>query len=421
MKSYVFFLLGLFTASLAIAQTDTLQQVNQTRYNSKAQEKKPYVIIISIDGFRYDYMQRHHAVHLQQLSAAGVRATDMIPSFPSLTFPNHYTMVTGLYPSHHGIVQNAFYDRAWKQRYYYKSKTNTEGKWYGGTPLWVLAEKQQMLSASFYWVGSEAAIQNTLPTYYYHYTEKINIHDRIATVVNWLKQPAGRRPHLITFYFPEVDHAGHKHGLDGKETIAAIHLVDSAINEMDKAVKRTGLKVNFVIVSDHGMTSVDTVNYLPTPKIALDTNKFIRADEGVLMHLYAKNPDYIKPAYDQIKAEAKGYDVYLRDDVPAHLHYSTEDDRFNRIGDIILMPHWPTGFNTGHYKIDPGAHGYDPYKVKDMHATFLAWGPDFKKNQVIPAFPNVDVYPMICQLLGLKPVDKLDGTAALAKKVLVKK
>ncbi len=420
MKQITLFLSFLLTCGAAVAQPDSTQQVNKVTRNSKFQERKPYVIMISIDGFRWDYAKRHGAVHLEQFGRQGIHATSMIPSYPSLTFPNHYSMATGLYPSHHGLVQNNFYDRNFKAWYSYKGKTAAEGKWYGGTPLWVLAEKQQMLAASFYWVGSEAGIQDTYPTYYYKYNELININDRINTVVKWLKQPAERRPHLITFYLPEVDHAGHKTSPDGNATVAAIHFVDSAIYELNKAVKKTGLRVNYIVVSDHGMTAISEKDVIPTPAIAKDSTKFLRADEGVLMHLYAKNPEDIMPAYNQIKASAVNYNVYLRNKIPAHLHYSTKDDWHNRIGDIILIPNWPHTFNTKNHKLDPGAHGYDPDKVMDMHSVFYAWGPDFKKKLVIPEFKNVNLYPMVAKLLGLKITDKIDGTPELAKKVLLK-
>ena len=185
------------------AQPDTTQQVVSGRRNSAAQQHKPYLILISVDGFRNDYPEKFNAVHLKQLSAAGVRADYMIPSFPSLTFPNHYTIVTGMYPSHHGLVSNSFFDRERMQRYGMRDVAKVlDGYYYGGTPLWVLAEQQQMLSASFYWVGSEADIQNTRPTYYYRYNEAIPIDRRIQSVVNWLQLPEDQRPHLIAFYFP---------------------------------------------------------------------------------------------------------------------------------------------------------------------------------------------------------------------------
>lgn len=421
MKYCLALICGLFLSSLAYSQTDTIQKFDPTTRNSAAQQQKPCVIMISIDGFRYDYAERHNATHLKTLGEAGVHAESMIPSYPSLTFPNHYALVTGLYPAHHGLVQNYFYDRNFKAFYSYKSKTATEGKWYGGLPIWLLAERQHMLSASSYWVGSEADIQGQYPTYYYKYNEQIGVHDRIQTVVNWLKQPAERRPHLITFYFPEVDHQGHKYGPDAPETVTAVHFVDSAIYELTKAVKTTGLDVNFVIVSDHGMTKIDQQHSPVTPAIALDTAKFIRADEGQLIHLYAKKPEYIQAAYDEIKAQARDYKVYLRTNMSEAWHYGADDDLHNRIGDIVLVADWPYAFNTSHRDLNPGAHGYDPAVVKDMQAIFYAWGPNFKKNLTIPPFKNVDVYPMIAELLGLTNTENIDGTKELADKVLAEK
>ncbi|MBK0378620.1 alkaline phosphatase family protein [Mucilaginibacter segetis] len=398
---------------------DTTQQVIAGRSNSAAQQQKPYVILISADGFRYDYAKKYHAENLLRLSNGGVSAASMVPSYPSVTFPNHYAMVTGLYPSHSGLVNNGFYDRDRKEFYNMGNKAKVaDGTWYGGTPLWVLAEQQHMVSASFYWVASEAAIKNTRPSYYYIYNDKIDIHNRIAAVVNWLKLPPEKRPHLITFYFPQVDHAGHLYGPDAPETAHEVHYVDSAVNELYKAVKTTGLDVNFVFVADHGMTKVDKDHPIGIPA-AIDTSKFIISGDGILVELYAKNKKYIQSTYRELKKEAKGYQVYLKTNMPAHLHYGTADDWHNRLGDIMLIPDYPKVFSLYNNKsIHPGWHGYDPAMVKDMHATFFAWGPAFKKNINIPAFPNVDVYNMISRLLGLKITGKVDGTNHLANEIL---
>ena len=208
MKKHFFYLICLLSSLTVNAQVDTTQKVDLTRHNSKKQQDKPYLILISTDGFRYDYAKKYKANTLIKLSEEGVRAEYMIPSYPSVTFPNHYSIVTGLYPSHHGIVDNKFYDAKRNDFYIVGNRAKVEdGSWYGGTPLWVLAEQQHMLSASFYWVGSEAAIKGIRPTYYYNYTEKIDIDQRVQVVVNWLSLPADRRPHLITFYMPETDHA----------------------------------------------------------------------------------------------------------------------------------------------------------------------------------------------------------------------
>jgi predicted AlkP superfamily pyrophosphatase or phosphodiesterase len=323
-----------------------------------------------------------------------------------------------MYPSHTGLVINNFYDRTLQRFYSYKGPTASEGIWYGGTPLWVLAEKQNIVSASYFWVGSEAPIQGILPTYYYKFNNATPIGQRINAVVNWLKLPAEKRPHLITFYFPQVDHEGHKHGPDSKEVENAVHFIDSAVFQLTEAVKTTGLNVNYIFVSDHGMTTVDTAHVMNLP--AIDTSKFIVSGDGLLVELYAKNVKDIPATYERLKKEAKDYEVFLRVNMPQHLHYAKADDRHNRIGDILLIPHWPKIFVLGKYKPDPGQHGYDPAIVRDMHATFYAWGPAFKPHTQVSPFPNVDVYPVVTQILGLSYPEKIDGTKHLANEILKK-
>jgi predicted AlkP superfamily pyrophosphatase or phosphodiesterase len=419
MKYYLSFLLFLLISSTGFSQVDTVQKIIPGRTNSAEQEKKPYVILISADGFRWDYAQKYNAEHLLALAKSGVKAESMLPSYPSVTFPNHYSIVTGLYPSHEGLVNNSFYDNDTRSFFSYRAKNGNDAIWYnGGTPIWVLAEQQKMLSASFYWVGSEAPVHDIRPTYYYKYNEKIDMHERIQTVVNWLNMPADKRPHIITFYFPQVDHEGHKHGPDSKEVANAVHLIDSSVYELTKAVKTTGLDVNFVFVSDHGMTKVDTEHPIESPA-GIDTSKFIVSGDGLLIELYAKDPKYIQSAYNELlKNKTADYTVYLKTNVPEKLHYSAKDDWHNRIGDILLIPNWPKVFDLYHRRMDPGWHGYDPTVVKDMHATFYAWGPAFKNNLTIPAFNNVDVFPMINQILGLTYTEKVDGTKKLANEIL---
>lgn len=414
-KQFLLLVLSLLSLNV-FSQADTVQHITTGRKNSPAQEKKPYVIMISADGFRYDYAKKYKAEHLQQLAHSGVESASMIPSYPSVTFPNHYTLVTGLYPAHHGLVQNAFYDRKTQSFYSYKGKMALDPKWYGGLPLWVRAEQQHMLTASFYWVASEVPIAGIKPTYYYAYNEKIGIHERIQAVVNWLKLPAEKRPHLITLYFPQVDHAGHYYGPDAPETEKEVHFVDSAVNELNKAVKATGLPVNFVFVSDHGMTKIKVEKALPKP--AYDTTKFILSGDGLLLELYAKNKTYINETYQQLKSAQNNYKVYLRSNMPAYRHYGEKDDWHDRIGDILLVPDWPYVFKLSDRNVNPGAHGFDPYLVREMHATFYAWGPAFKSHLQIASFPNVDVFPMVTKILGITYTDKVDGTRELAQKIL---
>jgi predicted AlkP superfamily pyrophosphatase or phosphodiesterase len=398
------------------AQTDTIQHVKQGSKNAEIQQKKPYVILISADGFRWDYAKKYNAKHLLEMSGKGVQAASMIPGYPSVTFPNHYTLATGLYPAHHGLVNNSFLDEKENERYSMGAKAKVrDGKWYGGTPLWVLAEQQQMIAASMFWVGSEAEIKGIRPSYYYDYNESIPVIKRIQAVKDWLSLPEEKRPHLITFYLSEPDHAGHSFGPDAPQTEKAVAMVDSIIFELTKAVQTTGLPVNYVFVADHGMTAVDRENPIPTPA-AIDTAKYIIASSGTLMDIHAKNKADIMPLYEQLKQTEKDYKVYLKKDMPANLHYSDTDDRMNRIGDILLIPQWPKVFSNR--KPGIGHHGFDPNVVKDMHATFLAWGPQFKEGIQIPSFENVNVYPLIAEILGLTYDKNIDGKIEVLEPIL---
>jgi len=414
-KTSLSFILFLFITICLHAQDTTQLIIDRT--NSKEQEEKPYVILISADGFRYDFTEKFHAANLLRLRKEGVCADYMLPSFPSLTFPNHYSIVTGLYPAHHGLVDNFFYDENKHASYAMNKKDAVrDSSWYGGTPLWVLAEEQHMLSASFYWVGSEAAMHGIKPTYDYYYSEAINIDRRIEIVKDWLQLPADKRPHLITFYLPQVDHAAHKYGTNAKETGDSVHFVDDAIGKLTASIAQLNLPVNYIFVSDHGMTDVDTVNTIPLPAV-IDTSKFKIPGGDALVHLYAKDKKDVQPTYEKLKAVAKDYDVYLTTEMPAKWHYSKTDDRYNRIGDIILVPRLPKVFNIGNRRMTPGKHGFDP-SLTDMHATFYAWGPQFKEHLKIGGFENVNVYPLVAKILGLTYTEQIDGNIDVLKNIL---
>ncbi len=408
--------LAVFLFNTAIAQ-DTTQKIIEGRKNDKSQINKPYVILISADGFRADFTELYDAQFLKSVSQTGVRAKFMTPSFPSLTFPNHYSIVTGMYPSHHGLVDNTYFDKASGLEYRMgNTKMVGDGKWYGGTPLWVLAEQQKMLSASFYWVGSEAAIQNTRPTYYYVYNEKLDIAARIKAVKDWLILPEDQRPHMITFYLPQVDHEAHTYGPNDKHVEDAVHFVDSSVNALQATLSTLNLPINYIFVSDHGMTKVDNDNTISMP-IAIDTAAFRVPWGDALLHLYAKDPSKIQSAYDALKKDSS-ISVYKLDETPAHWHSTTSDDRYHRLGDLIVVPHLPKVFNFSTRKTTLGKHGFDNHIV-DMRATFMAWGPAFKKGLSIDEFENVNVYPLIANILGLNYDEAaIDGKLNVLKPIL---
>lgn len=423
MKSVFSFLLLIISFLLSAQNNvaDTAQVVIPNRQNSIEAQSKPYVIMISADGFRYDYAKKYNAQNFLRFSAEGVQAKAMIPSYPSITFPNHWSLITGMYPSHHGLIDNFFFDYKRNEMYLMgKQEKAEDGSWYGGTPLWALAEKQGVLSASVQWVGSGSDAGGMRPTYYYHYHEKFSPTDKVDKVINWLKLPEEKRPHFISMYFPEVDGAGHHFGPETKETEQAVQKVDIAIGELVKKVNDLGLKnVNFIFVSDHGMITVDSGNPLEIPALLLDKNRFDLYNSQTLLRVYVKNNNEVKTVFNELKKhKTDDYEVYLDKKLPKYLHFATRDDRYNRIGQILLIPKAPKVFLFKDQKISIGKHGYDPKIVPEMKAAFSAWGDAFNSHQVVEEFENVNVYPLVTEILGLKIENKIDGKLKVLKEAL---
>ncbi|MFC0429105.1 alkaline phosphatase family protein [Chryseobacterium scophthalmum] len=416
----------LFFSLMIYAQNspvDTAQIVVSDRINNAEAMQKPYVIMISADGFRYDYAKKYNAQNLLKYSNEGIQAKAMTPSYPSITFPNHWTLITGLYPSHHGLIDNFFYDYQRKEAYAMSNRQNAEdGSWYGGTPLWSLAEKQGTISASLQWVGSASDAGGMRPTYYYPYHEKFIPSEKVDKVINWLKLPEDKRPHFISLYFPEVDGAGHRFGPDTKETKVAVHLVDNAIGELVQKVNQLGLKnVNFIFVSDHGMIKVDGGNPLKIPQMLFDKNRFDYYNSQTLLRVYVKNSDEVKKVYKELKAnKTDDYEVYLDKKLPKYLHFATKDDRYNRIGQILLIPKAPKIFLERDKRTSVGKHGYNPRIVPETKATFFAWGPNLNNNLVIDEFENINVYPLVAEILGLNITQPIDGKLKVLKETLKK-
>ena len=336
----------------------------------------------------------------------------MIPSFPSVTFPNHYTIVTGLYPEHHGIIENNFYDPARKEAFASgKPDTVRDGSWYGGVPLWSLAEKQGMRSACFFWPGSEAEIAGERPSYYLHYDNAVPDEQRIDQVIAWLKLPAAQRPHFITLYYYEPDHTGHEAGPDSPQTGDAVHQVDALVGTLMADLKTVHLPVDLIVVSDHGMATVQG-DWIDLDHYA-DLSKFTTV--GSL--LYAPDERAAERAYRQLRGESDKFVVYRRRDVPAYLHFSSNA----RIGDPVVIPTGPYLIRT-HAPEKPeappkGEHGYDPSKMKSMRAIFYAAGPDIRAGYKVQPFENVDVYPLVAHILGLR-IGHIDGELAPLRGIL---
>jgi alkaline phosphatase D len=389
--------------------------------NSAVAQKAHYVVLVSLDGFRWDYASRDGARHLLALGKAGAWTPEgMLPSYPSLTFPNHYTIVTGLYPEHHGLVANSFYDDAKKARYGMSDAgAVTDGSWYAGTPIWSLAESAGMRTAVLFWPGSEAEIAGHRPTWYARFDQKTEGTEavqqaRIDDAVALLKLPEEQRPHFIAMYFSEPDHEGHQFGPDAPETRAAVLKMDAIIGKLKVALDKTKLPVDLVVVSDHGMVKVEG------GWVNLDEFADLSGFETVGPLLYARTEEDRARAYNALKHASSQFFVYRRKDVPAGLHFSENQ----REGDPVIVASGPYAIRArkpGEGKPDqppqPGAHGFDPRTVPQMKASFFAAGPDIVPGVNLKPFENVNLYVWMAHMLGLN-APKSDGNLNILARTL---
>ncbi len=381
--------------------------------NSAAAQQAHYLVLVSLDGFRWDYARRDGATHLLALGKHGVWAPQgMLPSFPSLTFPNHFTVVTGLYPEHHGLVANSFFDETKGARYAINDPAVvTDGSWYTGVPLWSLAEAQGMRTACIFWPGSEAEIAGHRPTWYARFDSKTQATDevqqaRIDDALALLRLPDADRPHFITIYYSEPDHEGHEHGPDAPQTKAAVLKMDAMVGKLKTALDSTHLPIDLVVISDHGMVKVEG------PWITLDKFVDLTGFEAVGQLLYAKNEEDRVRVYNKLKQASSQFVAYRRKDVPAGLHYNQNP----REGDPVIIATGPFAIRAhepppGKPDNPPstGAHGYDPQMMPQMKASFFAAGPDIVAGKTVAPFENVNLYPWMAHMLGLAP-GKNDGS-----------
>jgi predicted AlkP superfamily pyrophosphatase or phosphodiesterase len=383
---------------------------------------RPTVILISLDGFRYDYIDKFKPETLNRLAREGVRAKWMIPSFPTKTFPNHYTIATGLYPAHHGIVDNNVYDFGTVFKISDRTRVQ-ESRWWLGEPIWVTATKQGQLAASYFYVGSEAEINGTRPGMWRAYNGRVPPAMRVDKVLGWLDLPADKRPTMITLYFSDTDDAGHEFSPDAEEVQYAVWDVDRYLTRLMDGLKARGIedKVNVIIVSDHGMAPVDV------RKVTFLDDYFDLNDAEQILYTHEINQIFPKPGkLDEIYSKLSKMPhatCWKKADIPARLHYSDGP----RVAPIVCsteIGHIVTSHKRYEDFLkeidDParprGGHGHDN-KNQEMMATFIAHGPAFKPGYMAEPFSNVEIYNIMCRILGLTPA-KNDGNIENVKGML---
>ena len=383
------------------------------------------LLLISIDAYRYDYIDRGLSPTLAMLAKGGVQAASMQPSFPSLTFPNHYTIVTGLYPDHHGIVNNTMSDPVLGKFSIGNRKAVSDGRWWNeATPIWETADAHGLRTATMFWPGAEADIHGHHPDEWMPYDGKVTPDQRVDQVLAWLDQPAAQRPTFLTLYFDAVDHAGHEYGPDTPQVNDALRETDEAMARLVQGLKQRGLfdKINLIVLADHGMASTPLPNNVMIDQlIPLDQVRTVAM--GILAGFNPKD-DSAQAAGDfaaiehRLEQPQQHMQCWDKTRVPARLHYGSNP----RVPQLLCLANVGWRITTTDYAdshkghVSIGEHGYDNADPL-MQALFVAHGPAFRVDAKVPAFPNVDVYPLMTHLLDL-PAAANDGDYDAVKDML---
>ncbi|MBU2929631.1 ectonucleotide pyrophosphatase/phosphodiesterase [Winogradskyella psychrotolerans] len=426
MKQGTLLLISMFIIVMMLLNSCNIKIINSpgsiTKTDVSVVEKTPYLLLISLDGFRWDYVEKYNPPNLSSFIKSGVKSASLIPSFPTKTFPNHYTIATGLYPDKHGLIGNIFYDYN-KETLFNKRnpKMAEDGSFYGGSPIWVEANKAGIVTASYFFVGTEAKIQGIRPTYYYKFDNNVENEQRVNQTLDWLNLEETNRPHLITLYFGDMDKVGHTYGTRDEDKLkTALFELDKNLGDLFKGISETNLPVNIIIVSDHGMGDQSTHNIIPIDSIEND-DLFMTIENGTIVNIHPKKAIEIDTVLQYLRLKEHNFKAYRTENTPGFEYIPTNKNW----GAIQLIPDFGYHFWNQRRKdalIEDGVttfgvHGYDS-KYKEMHGIFYANGPAFKDGYEIHSIKNIHIYPLMCEILGLKIPESIDGDIKEIKSIL---
>ena len=372
-------------------------------------QKEQYVLLISFDGFRADYIDWFNTPNFDQFKINGVRSEGLKPVFPTKTFPNHYSIATGMYIENHGLIGNNFFDQKLGEFYTLKDRNKVEDeRFYGGEPIWTTAEKQGLKTASYFWVGSEANAGGIQPSIWKKYNEKRPFEARVDSVIKWFKMPKPIRPRLVLLYYHEPDKTGHKYGPKSANTKRIVEKIDELLGSIVKKLNTLDIydQLNIIILSDHGMAETNRKKIIPLNKY-INTQKIKIEGSGPYALLYSDEKDELDIAYNNLK-KVENINTYKKNKIPKYWHFSNH----YRIKDLLIVAKEGWTIVESDYDISTyfskGNHGYDN-SLKSMKAIFFAKGPYFKNNYNAPIINNIDIYPLIAHILNIIPNKDIDG------------
>ncbi|XP_077991014.1 ectonucleotide pyrophosphatase/phosphodiesterase family member 3-like [Glandiceps talaboti] len=369
-------------------------------------EKRP-LVVLSLDGFRADYLTRNVTPNIEKLANCGVHAPYMRPVVPTYTFPNHYSIATGLFPESHGIVGNNFYDPDTGSAFSLGSDASRDSYWWGGEPIWVTAENQGHRAATYFWVGSDSEIAGVRPTYFFLYDGEASYEQRVDIVLSWLAMPEEKRPSLLTLYFDEPDHEGHDTGPFSDKVNEILRSVDQTVGDLMDGIVKLGLHrcIDIIVLADHGMTEVgcDKVYFM---------GDYIDVDDyyyrlGALTRLDPKYDAVLlepEEVVDAMECTEEHVTPYVKWELPKNWHYANN----RRIEEILLAADdgWTISLNNDSSYSETyctgGNHGYDNKEIS-MGSLFTAHGPSFKQNLKIEPFLATELYSLMADILDIEP------------------
>ena len=385
---------------------------------------KPTVILIALDGFRADYLDKYQSKTLNELAKNGVRAKWLIPSYPTKTFPNHYTVATGLYPDNHGIIENNMYDENFDAEFHLDNEEVRKGRWWGGEPIWVTAQRQGQRAASFFYPGTEADIMGVRPTYNKEYNGRVPNEMRVDTILSWLDLPPDKRPTMLTLYFSLIDDAGHEFSGDAVETGYEVQNIDRTIGRLVDGLKKRKIdrQANLIFFSDHGMATYKRRDAIILDEMfdkELAERVFYVGEFVQIFPKVGKEDEIYNSIKSKLPANAK---IYRKSELPEKYKFG----KHPRIAPLLVLPDegaivmtrkaYDQAKKDGGLDKPRGAHGYDN-SLESMRATFIAHGAAFKRGAIVEPFETIHIYNLMCKILGLTPA-KNDGDFMKVKVIL---
>jgi predicted AlkP superfamily pyrophosphatase or phosphodiesterase len=379
-------------------------------------------VLISIDGFAQHYLSKYQPPTLLALAKSGVSTKSLLPVFPTKTFPNHLSMVTGKYPGEHGIINNYFYDLKAADMYRF-GKSNVPNQWLKAEPIWVTLEKNNVKTAAYFWPESDISFNGILPSYFFSYNKTTPFKQRLKQIVDWLALPDAERPLFIATYTNLIDEAGHDFGIDSKQVGKAIKDVDRSISWLVKKLKQLKIPVNIILVSDHGMVNTDKNNAVLVDELIKSVPKDVKIVNGATqLFVYSEN----KSALNSILTDITNYkatnthtnfEVITNDNFPSQWHFNKSS---SHIPQIVLNAIAPTAFTYSLESLNPGEHGYSPRQSDNLNAIFIASGPDFKNSVLTAPFENIHIHTLLVKLYDLPSSNKDEKCTHILKQILVK-